>query len=186
MSESASECVGVAKRYATATFGLSKDQKALDNLETDIVTINVLLSESADFVTFLNSPLLKRKEQIGAMLEIAKTLGLSQALVGVLCLMAEKKRLSIVPYLVTELSKLISEEKGEVTAEIISATKLTLEQNKKLVETLSSSTGKIVKLDSMTDKKIIGGLIVKVGSRMLDTSIRAKLISLQATMKEVG
>lgn len=186
MSESASECVGVAKRYATATFGLSKDQKALDNLETDIVTINVLLSESADFVTFLNSPLLKRKEQIGAMLEIAKTLGLSQALVGVLCLMAEKKRLSIVPYLVTELSKLISEEKGEVTAEIISATKLTLEQNKKLVETLSSSTGKIVKLDSMTDKQIIGGLIVKVGSRMLDTSIRAKLISLQATMKEVG
>lgn len=186
MSESASECVGVAKRYATATFGLSKDQKALDNLETDIVTINVLLSESADFVTFLNSPLLKRKEQIGAMLGIAKTLGLSKALVGVLCLMAEKKRLSIVPYLVTELSKLISEEKGEVTAEIISATKLTLEQNKKLVETLSSSTGKIVKLDSMTDKKIIGGLIVKVGSRMLDTSIRAKLISLQATMKEVG
>ena len=186
MSESASECVGVAKRYATATFGLSKDQKALDNLETDIVTINVLLSDSADFVAFLNSPLLKRKEQIGAMLEIAKTLGLSKSLAGVLCLMAEKKRLSIVPYLVTELSKLISEEKGEVTAEIISATKLTLEQNKKLVETLSSSTGKIVKLDSMTDKKIIGGLIVKVGSRMLDTSIRAKLISLQATMKEVG
>ena len=186
MSESASECVGVAKRYATATFDLSKDQKALDNLETDIVTINVLLSDSADFVVFLNSPLLKRKEQIGAMLEIAKTLGLSKALAGVLCLMAEKKRLSIVPYLVTELSKLVSEEKGEVTAEIISATKLTLEQNKKLVETLSSSTGKIVKLDSMTDKKIIGGLIVKVGSRMLDTSIRAKLISLQATMKEVG
>jgi len=186
VSESASECVGVAKRYATATFGLSKDQKALDNLETDIVTINVLLSESTDFVAFLNSPLLKRKEQIGAMLGIAKTLGLSKALAGVLCLMAEKKRLSIVPYLVTELSKLISEEKGEVTAEIISATKLTLEQNKKLVETLSSSTGKIVKLDSMTDKKIIGGLIVKVGSRMLDTSIRAKLISLQATMKEVG
>ena len=186
MSESASECVGVAKRYATATFGLSKDQKALDNLETDIVTINVLLSESTDFVAFLNSPLLKRKEQIGAMLGIAKTLGLSKALAGVLCLMAEKKRLSIVPYLVTELSKLISEEKGEVTAEIISATKLTLEQNKKLVETLSSSTGKIVKLDSMTDKQIIGGLIVKVGSRMLDTSIRAKLISLQATMKEVG
>ena len=186
MSESASECVGVAKRYATATFGLSKDQKALDNLETDIVTINVLLSDSADFVAFLNSPLLKRKEQIGAMLEIAKTLGFSKALAGVLCLMAEKKRLSIVPYLVTELSKLISEEKGEVTAEIISATKLTLEQNKKLVETLSSSTGKIVKLDSKTDKQIIGGLIVKVGSRMLDTSIRAKLISLQATMKEVG
>ena len=186
MSESASECVGVAKRYATATFDLSKDQKALDNLETDIVTINVLLSDSADFVAFLNSPLLKRKEQIGAMLGIAKTLGLSKALAGVLCLMAEKKRLSIVPYLVTELSKLISEEKGEVTAEIISATKLTLEQNKKLVETLSSSTGKIVKLDSKTDKQIIGGLIVKVGSRMLDTSIRAKLISLQATMKEVG
>ena len=65
MSESASECVGVAKRYATATFDLSKDQKALDNLETDIVTINVLLSDSTDFVAFLNSPLLKRKEQIG-------------------------------------------------------------------------------------------------------------------------
>jgi F-type H+-transporting ATPase subunit delta len=100
--------------------------------------------------------------------------------------MAEKKRLSIVPYLITELSKLISQEKGELTAEIISATKLTLEQNKKLVEILSSFTGKIVKLDSMTDKQIIGGLIVKVGSRMLDTSIRAKLLSLQTTMKEVG
>ena len=121
-----------------------------------------------------------------AISEIAKNLELSKALTGVLSLMAEKKRLSIVPYLITELSKLISQEKGELTAEIISATKLTLEQNKKLVEILSSFTGKIVKLDSMTDKKIIGGLIVKVGSRMLDTSIRAKLLSLQTTMKEVG
>lgn len=186
MSESASECVGVAKRYATATFDLSKEQKALVTLEKDIVTINSLLSENADFVIFLNSPLLKRKEQIGAVSEIAKNLGLSKALTGVLSLMAEKKRLSIVPYLITELSKLISQEKGELTAEIISATKLTIEQNKKLVEILSSFTGKIVKLDSMTDKQIIGGLIVKVGSRMLDTSIRAKLLSLQTTMKEVG
>ena len=100
--------------------------------------------------------------------------------------MASKRRLAVVPFLIEELKRLIAEEKGEVTAEITSAHKLTYEQKNKLEEILSSSTGKTIKLDSTIDERILGGLIVKVESRMLDTSIKAKLDSLQANMKEVG
>ena len=100
--------------------------------------------------------------------------------------MALKRRLFVVPYLVIELQRLLSEEKGEITAEVISASKLSDEQYDKLAEVLSKSTGNKVRIESTTDETILGGLIVKVGSRMLDTSIRAKLDSLQANMKEVG
>ena len=186
MSESASQSLMVATRYATAAFELAKEKSGLASLEVDTDKISSLLIEVTDFVVFLNSPLTNRGQQISATAEVSKALNLSKIMKNLLGLMASKGRLAVVSFLIEELKRLLAEEKGEVTAEITSAHKLTDKQKNTLEKILSSSIGKTIKLDSTIDERILGGLIVKVESRMLDTSIKAKLDSLQANMKEVG
>ena len=101
-------------------------------------------------------------------------------------LMAAKRRLFVLPQLVTVLRAMISTEKGEVTAEVTSAKALTKTQSDKLAKTLSAQAGKSVQIKASVDESLIGGLVVKIGSKMIDTSIRAKLMALQNMMKEVG
>ena len=186
VSETSSTLTGIAKRYATAVFELCKEQKNLDMLESNVDSIGSLIIDSEDFRTFLVSPLLTREDQSRAILEIAKKFKLSKVMSNFLSLIAVKRRLFILSYFVKEIRLLISDEKGEITAEVTTARGLTDEQQEEVVKMLSHSTGKKVKLFSIIDSALIGGLIVKVGSKMLDTSIKAKLISLQSTMKEVS
>ncbi len=103
-----------------------------------------------------------------------------------LALMAEKRRLLQLPQLVAKLLDLIAAEKGEMTAEVTAARALTAAQSKKLAETLKARVGKTVKLKTTVDETLIGGLVVKLGSTMIDTSVKAKLAALQNAMKEVG
>jgi len=103
-----------------------------------------------------------------------------------LSLMATKRRLFVLPQLVAQLRALIAEDKGEVTAEVTSATAMTKAQSDKLAKTLKANVGKDVIIKATVDESLIGGLVVKVGSKMIDTSIRSKLNSLQNAMKEVG
>ena len=111
---------------------------------------------------------------------------LSGILANTLGLMAANRRLFVLPQLLSALTAMIAEEKGEVTADVTAATDLTAAQSKKLAASLKASVGKDVKLNVSVDESLIGGLIVKVGSKMIDTSIRSKLASLQNVMKEVG
>jgi F-type H+-transporting ATPase subunit delta len=94
--------------------------------------------------------------------------------------------LFVLPQLLDRLHDLIAEDKGEVTAEVISAKAMTKTQSDKLAAAIKSRIGKNVKIDATIDQELIGGLVVKVGSKMIDTSIRSKLNSLQNVMKEVG
>jgi F-type H+-transporting ATPase subunit delta len=100
--------------------------------------------------------------------------------------MAAKRRLFVLPQLVADLQARIATEKGEVTAEVTSAAALTADQAAKLAATLKAKVGKDVKLKTAVDEALIGGLVVKLGSTMIDTSIRSKLAALQNAMKEVG
>ena len=100
--------------------------------------------------------------------------------------MAAKRRLFVLPQLVLRLRALVADEKGEVTAEVTAATELTKAQTDKLAKTLKASIGKDVKIKLSVDERLIGGLVVKVGSKMIDTSIASKLANLQNAMKEVG
>jgi len=100
--------------------------------------------------------------------------------------MAQKRRLQVVPMLIDAVRNKISEEKGEVTAEVTTAQKLSVEQIKELSKTLKASVGKDVNIKAIIDESLIGGLIVKVGSKMIDSSIKSKLSNLQNVMKEVG
>ncbi|MBT8442162.1 MAG: F0F1 ATP synthase subunit delta [Gammaproteobacteria bacterium] len=186
MSESASISTGIAARYATAVFELAKDGKELDALEGDIATLAAAISESADFRDLIHSPVYSREAQGNAIGAIAEKMGLSGTVANTLRLMASKRRLFVLPQLIARLRDLIDEEKGEVTADVRAATALTPEQQDTLAATLKGSVGKDINMNITVDESLIGGLIVKVGSKMIDTSIRSKLAALQNTMKEVG
>ncbi|MCL3881378.1 F0F1 ATP synthase subunit delta [Marivita sp. GX14005] len=186
VSEPASISSGIADRYAMAVFDLAKEDKELDKLETDLDDLSAALASSPDLMDLIQSPVYSRDAQAGAIQAIAAKMGLMETLRNVLGLMASKRRLFVVPQMVTRLRDLIAEEKGEVTADVTSAIALTDAQSKELAKTLKSSVGKDVKIKATVDESLIGGLVVKVGSKMIDTSIRSKLNSLQNAMKEVG
>lgn len=186
MSESASISTGIAARYASAVFEIAKEGKDLGSLENDVDALNAALDASADLRDLINSPVYSRDAQGDAIAAVAEKMGLSGTVINTLKLMASKRRLFVLPQLVTALRGLIADEKGEVTADVRTATALSGEQEKTLADTLKSSVGKDVKMNIIVDESLIGGLIVRVGSKMIDTSIRSKLMSLQNTMKEVG
>ena len=186
MSEPASISLGIAQRYALALFELSKDAKALTALETDIGVLADVLAASADLRSMITSPLLGREDQSRAMGAVAAKLGLSALMTNTLALMASKRRLFVVPQLLSDLRARIAAEKGEVTADVTSATKLSAEQATTLAAALKARVGKDIKLNATVDESLIGGLIVKLGSTMIDTSVKARLASLQNAMKEVG
>jgi F-type H+-transporting ATPase subunit delta len=113
-------------------------------------------------------------------------MGLVPELRNGLALMAAKRRLFVLPQLIARLGDMIAEDKGEVRAEVTSAKALTKAQADTLAKTLKARVGRDVKLKTTVDESLIGGLVVKVGSKMIDTSIRSRLDSLQNAMKEVG
>ncbi|MGB3278470.1 MAG: F0F1 ATP synthase subunit delta [Pseudorhodobacter sp.] len=186
MSESASISSGIAARYATALFELAKESKGLKALEGDIDALDAALSGSADLKALIASPVYSRDDQAKAIAAIAAKMGLSPLSANTLALMASKRRLFVLPQLTKIVQEMISTEKGEVTAEVTSAAKLSAAQAKNLAATLKASVGKDVKLKTAVDESLIGGLIVKLGSTMIDTSVKAKLAALQNAMKEVG
>ena len=186
MSETAGISTGIATRYATAVFDLAKEGKSIKALESDVAALEAATNDSADLRTLLTSPLYSREEQSAAITAIAKKMKLSDTTSNVLALLASKRRLFVLPNLIAVLQDKLAEERGEVTAEVTTAKALTKAQTEKLSKTLKAQVGKAVTIKETVDESIIGGLIVKVGSKMLDTSIASKLNALQNTMKEVG
>lgn len=178
--------LSIASRYAQALFEISKEENALASLEADTDALGAALAESPALSEMIASPMVAREDQARAMAAIAAKMGLSTVMSNTLALMASKRRLFVLPQLVANLRARIAEEKGEVTADVVSASKLSAAQTKALVATLKAKIGKDVKLNTTVDESLIGGLIVKLGSTMIDTSVKAKLAALQNAMKEVG
>ena len=186
MSDQASTSKGVAKRYATALFDLASETDDISSLEKNVETLTRAIDESPDLNSLISSPIYSRDQQKHAIGAIAKKMGVSAVMKNALSLMADKRRLFVVPTFLSVLKDLISESKNEITAEVVSAQSLSKGQVEKLGKSLKKNFGKDVKINATVDPTLIGGLVVKVGSRMIDTTIRAKLNSLQNTMKEVG
>lgn len=186
MSETAGISTGIAARYATAVFDLAQEGGAIKALEADVAALDAAIADSADLKTLLTSPLYNRDEQGAAITAIAKKMKLSATTSNVLALMAAKRRLFVLPHMIAVLQDRLADARGEITAEVTTAAALSKAQSDKLAKTLSAQVGKTVTIKQTVDASIIGGLIVKVGSRMIDTSIAAKLNALQNTMKEVG
>lgn len=186
MPESASISTGIASRYASAVFDLAKEGGQIASLESDVDALEMAIRDSSDFRDLIRSPIYSRDAQGDAVGAVADKMGLSPTVANTLKLMASKRRLFVLPQLATALRALIADEKGEVTAEVQAAAALSAEQENALADTLKSAVGKDVRMNITVDESLIGGLIVKVGSKMIDTSIASKMMSLQNTMKEVG
>ena len=186
VSEPASISTGIAGRYAQAVFDLAREENMIPAVEADLANLEQALAESADLRDLISSPVYSREEQGAALAAIGQRMGLSPVFQNVLGLMAQKRRLFVLPHLLAVLRDRISGARGEVSAEVTSAQPLTAAQLSRLSETLSASAGKSVRLQTRVAPSLIGGLVVQLGSRMIDTSIRAQLGQLQNMMKEVG
>jgi len=186
VSEPASISSGIAERYATAIFEIATESKSLAKLESNIADLSAALDESSELREVIASPVLSRADQGKVMEALAAKMGLEPAMSNGLAVMASKRRLFVLPQLLKQLRAMIADHKGEVTADVTSAKALTKAQSDKLAKTLKARVGKTVKINATVDESLIGGLVVKVGSKMIDTSIRSRLDSLQNAMKEVG
>ena len=186
MSETASISMGVASRYAKAIFDLVLESDEVAELENDVESLSDALDNSQELRDLIASPLYTRDDQKAAIVAIGTKMKLLANLNNTLALMASKRRLFVMGSFLRQLKILIAEHKGEITADVMSAKSLTKEQSDKLAKAIKERVGKEIKINASVDESIIGGIVIKVGSKMIDTSIRSKLNSLQTVMKEVG
>lgn len=186
MTASTSLTAGAAGRYAKALFELAQDAGSLDQTEADLDALGTAIEESADLASVIRDAIYSRDEQSRAVAAVAERMGLSALVKNVILLMASKRRLFAVPQLVRVFKAMMADHRGEVTADVTAARPLSDGQTAALVDKIGGATGRSVKLNVTVDESLIGGLIVKVGSRMVDSSIRSRLANLQNSMKEVG
>jgi F-type H+-transporting ATPase subunit delta len=176
----------VAERYAGALFDLALDDKSLPAVEADLKRFGALLDESADLKRLVMSPVFSADEQARAIGAVLDKAGIGGLVASFLKVAAANRRLFAVPGMIVAFGRLAARHRGEVAAEVTSAEPLSGSHVAALKEALKASIGKDVALDTKVDAALIGGLIVKVGSRMIDGSLRTKLNSIKLAMKEVG
>lgn len=177
---------GVAGRYATALFELARDDNQLDLIEGELNGLKDLLNENDDLNRAIMSPAFSLNEKDNVLKEVLRKAGVKGLTTNFLALVAKNNRLFAVRDMVTAFSALVARHRGEVRVQVISASELSETHKKALVETLKSTIGQDVKIDTQVDSDLLGGLIVKVGSKMIDNSLRTKLNNLRVSMKEVS
>ncbi|QDL91983.1 F0F1 ATP synthase subunit delta [Paroceanicella profunda] len=186
VSASATLVSGAAGRYATALFELATEANAVSLIEADLAALQAALDDSSDLRDVIKSPVYSREDQARAMAALAQKMELGVYVTSTVQLMAANRRLFVLPELIAGYHALAAEARGEVSAEVTAAAPLADAQLADLKAALRNSFGKEVAVNVTVDDAIIGGLVVKVGSKMIDTSIRSKLMNLQNAMKEVG
>ncbi|MEO0672517.1 MAG: F0F1 ATP synthase subunit delta [Pseudomonadota bacterium] len=173
-------------RYASALFELSKEQNQLEAVEADLVSFESLIDDSDDLKRLVRSPVYSAEDQLRALSAVLDKAGLSSLAGNFLKLIARNRRLFAVEGMIKIFRDLAARDRGEVQADVTSATPLSDEQIESLKAKLKASIGQDVQLNTRVDPSVLGGLIVKVGSRMIDSSLRTKLATLKMRMKEVG
>jgi F-type H+-transporting ATPase subunit delta len=177
---------GVAGRYATALFELALEQKALEQVAGDLNRFGEALDAFDELVRLVKSPVFTAEEQGRALAAILEQLKIDGLTKNFLLLVAKNRRLFATPDMIRAFRAMLARHRGEVSASVTAATKLTESQVTALKQALQAALGQEVMLEERVDPGLLGGLVVKVGSRMVDTSLRTKLNSLKVAMKEVG
>jgi F-type H+-transporting ATPase subunit delta len=175
---------GMAGRYATALFELALEDKAIDKVKTDVERFDALIAESPDLDRLVRSPVFTADAQAKALKAVLDQAGIGGLAANFLLFVTRKRRLFAVRQMVKAYKALVARHKGELTAQVTVAEKLSEAHLAALKDALKSVTRQDVQLDLRVDPAIIGGLVVKVGSRMVDSSLRTKLNSIKFAMKE--
>lgn len=177
---------GVAGRYANALFDLAVEQDSVPATAASLATLQGMIAESDELQRLLKSPVFKSEDQMIALDALAAKAGVGGLAINFAKLMCENRRLSVLSEAITGFQALVAEAKGEMMAEVTSSEKLTAAQMKDLSAALKARLGKDVKLSTKIDSSILGGLIVKIGSTMIDNSLKTKLQHLKVSMKGTG
>jgi F-type H+-transporting ATPase subunit delta len=174
----------MAGRYATALFDLAREANAIDTVKSDLDRFDALVAESVDLTRLVRSPVFSEEEQLRALSAVLEAAGISGLAANFLKLVTSNRRLFAVRDMIKAFRELVAQHRGEATAEVIVAEQLRDEHVQALREALKSVSGKNVDLDIKVVPAILGGLVVKLGSRMVDTSLRTKLNAIKHAMKE--
>ena len=177
---------GVSGRYATALFELARDEKSIDAVRADLDKFEAMLADSVDLKRLVRSPVFSAGEQSKALAAVLDKAGISGVAGKFLKVLTANRRLFAVSDVIRAFRALVAKFKGEATADVTVAEKLSDKNLDALKTALKSVTGKDVALNVNVDPSIIGGLVVKLGSRMVDSSLRTKLNSIKHAMKEAG
>jgi F-type H+-transporting ATPase subunit delta len=174
---------GLAGRYANAVFELAQDQKAVDAVSTDLAALRRAIETSPDLARLVRSPVFSAEDQAKALKAILETMGAHPLTAKFVLLLAQKRRLFALNAIIAAYEHLVAKSRGETEAEVTSARHLNDDEIAELKSALKAKLGKEPRLHSRIDPTLLGGLIVKVGSRMIDSSLRTKLDGLRAAMK---
>ena len=177
---------GMAGRYATALFELAREERAIDAVKANLDRFDGMLAESSDLMRLVRSPVFSAEQQAKALTAVLAAGGIDGLAAKFLQVVAANRRLFAVRGIIKDFRALVAHYKGEVTADVTLAEKPDDRQLAAIKDVLGSVTGQDVQVDVVVDPSIIGGLIVKVGSRMIDSSLRTKLKSIKHAMKEVS
>ena len=177
---------GLADRYATALFELAEADKALSEVAEELQRIGSMIGESSDLRRLIGSPVVSRDDQCKAMDTLLKKAEISDLTRRFVGLVARNRRLFALPGMIAAYQDMLAGRRGETTAEVVSAKALTKAQLAGVAESLTKAVGTKVALAASVDPEILGGLVVKVGSRMIDSSLRTKLNRMRLAMKGVG
>lgn len=177
---------GMAGRYATALFELADAQGSLDAVASDLASIRALLDSSDDLVRLVRSPVFDADAKWRAVSAILEKTGISGLVYNFIGIVTRKRRLFALPGMISGYTALLALKRGEMSADVTSAHALDESQIAALKTALNAATGRDVFINMAVDSGLLGGLVVKVGSRMIDSSLRTKLNSLKLAMKEAS
>ncbi|MEM8812715.1 MAG: F0F1 ATP synthase subunit delta [Pseudomonadota bacterium] len=186
MADAQSQTSGVANRYAAALFELALEAGTLDSVEADLTSVEALISSSPDFARLVRSPVFGADDQIAAISAVFEKAGIGGSVANFAKLTARNRRLFALPDMVRAFRALLAAHRGEATADVVSAESLSDTHVTALKDALKDVTGKDVQLNQSVDPTLLGGLVVRLGSRMIDTSLKTKLNALRIAMKEAG
>ena len=179
----ASPVSGVSERYASALFDLARRKDAIAAVEKDLDEFDALMGESAELRRLVNSPVFSAEDQLNAMSAIVDRAGLKDAITGnFLKVVARNRRLFALPGIIRAFRQMAANARGERTAEVTVARELTADQEGKLRETLTGIAGRDVSLKITVEPAILGGMVVRIGSRQIDTSLRSRLQAMRADL----
>nr|WP_302897187.1 F0F1 ATP synthase subunit delta [Mesorhizobium sp. LMG 17147] len=186
VAQSSSPISGVAERYAGSLFELALQTNSVASVEADLNRFEAMLEGSADLSRLIRSPVFSSEDQAKAIAAIADKAGIAGLTGNFLRVVAQNRRLFAVPGMIKAFRQIAAEHRGETAAEVTSAHALTPAQETELKAALKSVAGKDVAITVTVDPSLLGGLVVKIGSRQIDTSLKTKLNSLKLALKEVG
>ena len=176
---------GLSGRYALAIFDLANENNALQAVESDFSSLRTMLAESEELGALVSSPVISSEDQGKGVAAIASSAGFNPLTTKFLGVLAANRRLTALKSIMDAFDRLAADQRGEMSASVTSAKKLTATQLKSLQKNLKSALGQDVAIESIVDESLLGGLKVKVGSRMIDSSLKTKLDNLAIAMKGV-